>query len=112
MKKLALLLHSKVFVAAILSVAAAVSVVTAVMLSNKGSAEDLYRIIKVFELVGNANVVRTDVGDMTPYVGMNLENGDRLFTYDDSTMRLSLDNDKFLLMESNTEIELTASGDD
>ncbi|MBR4224507.1 MAG: hypothetical protein IKR73_06825, partial [Oscillospiraceae bacterium] len=110
MKKLAVLFHSKVFVAVVLSVVAAVSVTTAVVLSNRNVSSDVYRMIKVFEMSGRTNVDRADVGSMTPYVGMNLENGDVLSTYEESSMRLSLDDDKFLLMEENTEIELSATG--
>ena len=109
--KFSALLHNKIFLAAVLSVAAA-AVVTAAILMNKGTVQDnAYRLIRVFEIIGSANVKRTDTGDIAPYEGMNLQSGDTLFTYNDSNMRLNLDDTKMLLMEPDTEIELTAFGD-
>ena len=107
------LLHSKVFAAVAISVAAVAAVGTAVIIAthNGSKTDETYRLIKVFELLGNGNVIRADVGDLDPYSGMNLENGDDVFTYSESNMRLTLDSDKFLLMEPDTEISLTASGD-
>ncbi len=87
--------------------AAAVSVTAAVVIIN---SEDAYRVIKVFELQGEAFVARENTGELEAYEGMNLESGDVLHIGDGSFMRLSLDNDKYILLDSGTVLELIAEG--
>ena len=72
--------------------------------------EETYRVLKVFELTGNAVVSRADSGDLDAYVGMNLESGDTLTVGEDSTLRISLDSDKYILLDSGTVLALTATG--
>ena len=74
---------------------------------NKG---DSYRILKVFEVEGTANVNRTGKGDITPYTNMVLESGDRI-SLDTGKMTLQADEDKYIFLEEHTELVLTASGD-
>lgn len=87
--------------------AAAVSVTAAVVILN---SEDAYRVIKVFEIEGEAFVSRENTGELEAYEGMNLESGDVLHVGDGSYMRLSLDNDKYILLDSGTVLELIAEG--
>lgn len=75
------------------------------------SQDDSYRVLKVFELEGEAIVSRLDTGDLDAYEGMNLESGDMLTVGEDSSIRLQLDDDKYLLLDENTIIELVAEGD-
>lgn len=75
------------------------------------SQDDSYRVLKVFELEGEAIVSRVDTGDLDAYEGMNLESGDMLTVGEDSSIRLQLDDDKYLLLDENTIIELVAEGD-
>ena len=107
--KLSALLHSKLFIGIAAGVTAAAAATTAFFLTRKSDEE--YRVIKVFEKTGTSIVTRPDVGDIKPYVGMNLESGDSVCTYKDSTMRISLDNTKYMFMEPETKLELEASGD-
>ena len=106
--KLSALLHSKLFIGIAAGVTAAAAATTAFFLTHKSDEE--YRVIKVFEKTGTSIVTRPDVGDIKPYVGMNLESGDSVCTYKDSTMRISLDNTKYMFMEPETRLELEASG--
>ncbi|MGN0642601.1 MAG: FecR domain-containing protein [Huintestinicola sp.] len=96
----------------IIAVCAAVAVaggVTATVVMTSAKA-DTYRVLKVFELTGSAVISREGSGDLDAYVGMNLESGDTLTVNDESTMRISLDNDKYVLLDSGTTIELVAEG--
>lgn len=71
---------------------------------------DTYRVLKVFELTGSAVVSRQGTGDIDAYVGMNLESGDKLFVDNGSTLRISMDGDKYVLLDSGTVLELIAEG--
>ena len=106
--KLMTLLHSKLFLAISALMVAATAVVSGILLKNNA---DEYRVIKVFEVIGRAIVTRASLGDLEPYTGMNLESGDIVSTASDSSMRLVLDNTKYVLLEPDSSVELTASGD-
>ncbi len=108
--KLSALLHSKIFFASLIAIAATV-IATAVIINKQAEGNQLYRSVKIYDIIGSGNVMRGKVGDIAPYKGMNLESGDSLFTYDESNIRLNMDEDKSMLVESNTEIWLVASGD-
>ncbi|MGN0598717.1 MAG: InlB B-repeat-containing protein [Oscillospiraceae bacterium] len=83
--------------------------ITAVVLVNASKA-DTYRVLKVFELTGSAIVTRQGTGDIDAYVGMNLESGDMLTVCDGSVMRVSMDGDKYVLLDEGTVLELVAEG--
>ena len=105
--KLAALLHSKLFIGIAAGAVAAATAVTSFVLLNK---DEDYRVIKVFDKTGTSVVTRPNVGDLEPYVGMNLESGDTVCTFKESTMHMNLDDTKYLLLEPETEVELEASG--
>ncbi|MDE7293709.1 MAG: extracellular solute-binding protein [Oscillospiraceae bacterium] len=86
---------------------AVAAVVGAVIILN---SEEAYRVIKVFELNGSAMVARENTGDIDAYAGMNLENGDVLSVEKSSTMQLSLDSDKYILLDGGTVLKLIAQG--
>lgn len=71
--------------------------------------EDSYRIIKVFELDGEAIVTRADE-EITPYVNMILESGDNV-SLDQGTMTLKMDEDKYAYVEEHTKFAIRAEGD-
>lgn len=77
------------------------------ILTNKTAA---YRLIKVFEIDGNATVTRADIGDLEAYANMVLESGDSVFL-DEGTMTLKLDEDKYVYVEEQTKFTLEATGD-
>ena len=81
-------------------------IILIVVLCN--SKEKAYRIIKVFSVEGEV-VVSRDGGDINAYESMVLESGDRIVTKN-GKMTLRLDEDKYVYVESNTELELFAEG--
>ena len=74
------LLHSKLFLGITALIVTATAVVSGLILKNR---VDEYRVIKIFEVVGKAVVTRDPLGDLEPYSGMNLQNGDRVSTDSD-----------------------------
>ncbi|MCI5752289.1 MAG: FecR domain-containing protein [Oscillospiraceae bacterium] len=103
----ALSLKVKIIIACTV-IAVAGGITAAVVLTSGGT--DAYRVLKVFELTGSAVISREGAGDIDAYVGMNLESGDTLTVGEDSTLRLSLDGDKYVLLDSGTVLELIAEG--
>lgn len=91
---------------------AAIAVVggTAAVVGYNVTKEDAYRVLKVFEMEGASIVSREGSGDLEAYVGMNLESGDVLSVGDESTLRVVLDNDKYILLDGGTVLELNAAG--
>ena len=71
--------------------------------------EDSYRLLKVFEVEGEANVKREKTGDIEPYVNMVLESGDEI-SLDKGKMILQADEDKFMHLEEGTKLKLNATG--
>lgn len=83
---------------------------TAAVVGYNVTKEDAYRVLKVFEMTGDSTVYREGSGDLEAYVGMNLESGDVLSVGDESTLRVVLDNDKYILLDGGTVLELNAAG--
>jgi len=93
----------------IIAGAAAVVAAAGITMAVIFSGTDSYRVLKVFELNGTAAVERESAGELDAYVGMNLESGD-VITVNSGSMRLSLDNSKYVLLEEGTVLELVAVG--
>ncbi len=72
--------------------------------------EHTYRILKIYQIEGEANVYRKEIGDISPYNNMVLESGDRV-SLEKGTLNIQADEDKYIYLEEGTEIELKASGD-
>lgn len=85
-------------------------VLAGIMLLGCGK-EDGYRLIQVYEIMGKATIERESIGSMDAYENLNLLSGDRVSTMIESNLRLKLDEDKYLLAEENTIMELVAAGD-
>lgn len=83
---------------------------TAAVVGYNVTKEDAYRVLKVFEMTGDSTVYREGSGDLEAYVGMNLESGDVLSVGEESTLRVVLDNDKYILLDGGTVLELNAAG--
>lgn len=90
-----------------IGVAAAAIIVSVVLFMGKG--QDAYRIIKIFEVEGDATVNRDSTGDITPYNNMLLESGDNVFLAT-GDMTLKMDEDKFAYVEEDTEFSIVAEG--
>ncbi|MGN1102684.1 MAG: FecR domain-containing protein, partial [Huintestinicola sp.] len=95
-----------IIIGAAAAVVVAAAVITVMLLSGKNEA---YRVIKIFDVSGKADVERSAVV-LDAYKGMNLESGDVLSVREDSTARISLDGDKFILLDRNTVLEMKAEG--
>lgn len=99
---------AKVIITAVAAAVVAAGIVAGVLLTR----QDSYRVLKVFELMGTASVTRESAGDIDAYVGMNLESGDVVSVDDNSNMRISLDSDKYVLLDAGTVLELVAAGNE
>ena len=88
-------------------VAIIVAVIAIVVIKKKPEA---YRTIKVYDLVGNAQVVRGDGKVIDVYNSMRLESEDRVSTDKESYLQLKLDDNKYILLEPETEILIKATG--
>lgn len=86
------------------------AVVAALVVFLVLSKKDAYRILKVFELDGEAKVTRSDIGEIDPYVNMVLESGDNV-KLNTGLMTLQADDDKYIHLEEGTELVLNATGD-
>ena len=92
-------------VAAVLVIGGIVAAV--ILFSNK---EETYRLLKVFEVEGDANVSRNGIGDISPYSNMVLESGDKI-SLKTGLLTIQADEDKYIYFEENTDIVLNAEGD-
>lgn len=79
-------------------------------LAGCGKKEESYRMIEVLKLEGKATIDREEVGELDAYEDMRLESGDHVSVADNSSMILNLDNDKYVLVESGSRMELVAEG--
>ncbi|MCR5521680.1 MAG: FecR family protein, partial [Lachnospiraceae bacterium] len=87
---------------------AVVAIVVALIFIFTGG-EDAYRSIKVFEIDGSCKVDR-DGDSLDAFKNMALSSGDSLTVGEGSFARLKLDDDKYVYLEANTKINLTATG--
>ena len=91
---------------------AIVVVIAIIAIFFLGKDEEGYRLIQVYEVNGQATIERENIGSMDAYVNLNLLSGDKVSTMTESNMRLKLDEDKYLLAEEDTVLELVAAGDE
>lgn len=90
--------------------AAAVVTVGVIVVVNVVGKKDAYRQIGVYEIDGKAEVERTEIGVMDAYVNMQLQSEDKADTKEKSYLQLRLDEDKYILLDPLTKIELIATG--
>lgn len=86
-----------------------VAIIAAVLLLGK---EDGYRTIQVYQVNGEVTLERENIGKMDAYENLNLLSGDALETFVESFSRLKLDDDKYVLVEQDSKIEIYATGDE
>ena len=72
--------------------------------------EEAYRNIKVMSINGSATVERASVGTLDAYADMKLENGDRLSVDGSSSLTLSMDDNKYAMLEPGSSLTLEADG--
>lgn len=83
--------------------------IAAVVILTRNGGSAAYRDISVFDLSASATVTR-DGTTLDAYSGMKLMNGDNVKVGDEGNMCLLLDDDKYVTLETGTEIRLNASG--
>lgn len=87
-------------------------IMVAVLAITGCGKKDGYRLIQVYQVNGEATIEREKVGSMDAYENLNLLSGDWLSVFTDSFLRLKLDEDKYMLVEEDSEISIYATGDD
>ncbi|MCI8792192.1 MAG: hypothetical protein HFG38_05195 [Eubacterium sp.] len=73
---------------------------------------DSYRSIQIYQLEGKAEIEREGTGTITAANNLYLESGDRVRLDPGSSMRLRLDDDKYLMVEENSVLSIQAEGSD
>ncbi len=89
--------------------AAVIAAAVIVLLVNK---EEAFRSILVYEVEGTAVIERESVGSMNATENLYLESGDRVSIAKDSSMRMKLDDDKYVMAEADTIFSIEAKGTD
>lgn len=103
-----LMSNKKIIICACAAVAV-MAVAAIVLLSNK---EETYRSILVYDVEGNAVIEREKVGAMNAAENLYLESGDHVSVASDSSMRMKLDDDKYVMAEADTIFSVEAEGTD
>lgn len=85
------------------------AIVALIILNNKDEA---YRTIIVYELVGESKVERGKDNVIMAYEDMRLQSEDKVSTAKESYLQLKLDENKYILLEPNTEIDIKAEGNE
>ena len=110
-KKGAILMKSRKKIGLIggISAIAVILCIAAVMIVTRNGEKEDYRDISVFDLSASATVTR-DGTTLDAYSGMKLMSGDDVKVGDDGYICLLLDGDKYVTLETGTQIRLNASG--
>lgn len=98
-----------IVIGTILALVVAVAAGCVILMGGKNEA---YRSIMVYQVNGNATITRERVGEMAAYENLMLQSGDSVAVASESSMRLKLDDDKYLLAEQDTLMNIVAEGDD
>lgn len=92
----------------IIGAAAVLLIAAVIFFATRGKGG--YRMIQVYELEGDASIERDRTGIMDAYVNLTLLDGDYLRVLADSFTRLKMDEDKFMLVEPESELQIYATG--
>ena len=96
----------------LIGICAAVAVIAAAMIVLLVNKEEAFRSILVYEVEGTAVIERESVGSMNAAENLYLESGDRVSIGQDSSMRMKLDDDKYVMAEADTIFSIEAQGTD
>ena len=102
-------MNKKFKIAIPLGILLVIGIIVAVFFFNK---EDGYRSIQVYQVNGDVTLERENIGIMDAYENLNLISGDALETFLESFLRLKLDQDKYVLVEQESQIAIFATGDE
>mgnify|MGYP000292557659 CR=1 FL=1 len=87
-------------------------IVSALIISFGMKKEESYRDIKIMSIKGTATVERASVGSLDAYEEMKLESGDRLSVDSSSSLILSMDDNKYAMLEPGSSLTLDRSDAD
>lgn len=87
-----------------------VAIAAGILIWQFAGKNDTYRSIQIYELSGITTITRDGIGQMEAVENLYLESGDRLVVGEESTARLKLDDDKYILVEENSELVIVAEG--
>ncbi len=73
---------------------------------------DSYRSILIYQLEGKAKIEREGKGTIAAASNLYLESGDKVKLDPNSSMRLKLDDDKYIMVEENSILSIRAEGSD
>lgn len=93
----------------IIAVVVLLAIVVGVIVIFNLKKDEVYRLLKVYEVEGKANVSRDGTGDIEPYENMVLESGDKV-SLETGKLTIKADEDKYIYLEDNTELVLVAEG--
>ena len=96
----------------IIGICATVAVIVATVIILLVNKEEAFRSILVYEVEGTAVIERESVGSMNAAENLYLESGDRVSIGQDSSMRMKLDDDKYVMAEADTIFSIVAKGTD
>lgn len=96
----------------IIGICAAAAVIAAAVIILLVNKEEAFRSILVYEVEGTAVIERESVGSMNAAENLYLESGDRVSIGQDSSMRMKLDDDKYVMAEADTIFSIEAEGTD
>lgn len=94
----------------IFAAVAMVAVAAVLLITRFAGKEETYRLIQIYQLKGTATIEREGIGPMDAVENLYLNSGDRICVGDGSSMRLKLDNDKYISVEENTSLTIVAEG--
>ncbi|MDO5775890.1 MAG: FecR family protein [Eubacteriales bacterium] len=104
--KKSVLKRSAVFaLSAVLAISGVISSQAAAIGKNEA-----YRSISVYKLTGSADVDRENIGKLFAYVNMQLISKDKVSTAKQTELYLKLDDDKYIMAESDTQFNIIAEG--
>lgn len=86
-----------------------IAVVALILFLTKGK-NNAYRSIQVYDLKGSATIHRDGVGDVKASEKLFLQSGDKVSVDSDSSMRLKLDDDKYIMVEEKSILTMVADG--
>lgn len=73
-------------------------------------SKESYRSIQIYDLEGSATIERDGIGIMEAVENLYLQSGDRICVAEESSMRLKLDDDKYIMVEESSVLTIVAEG--
>lgn len=91
------------------AILAACIIIGGIVYKNK-SGSGTFRSIQIYQLNGQATIEREKTGTLKATENLMLQSGDDVSVKDESSLRLKMDEDKYALVEENSEFGIVAEG--